>query len=164
MLNLARPGAIWQRRMDMIVPRNHLGLAAYGGKLYAFGGQNLENEDSGNLAVTEEYDPGTDTWRMLTPIPVPLGHITPGVFPSAHGIFILGGYSNQPTKHATSLVFYSPVDDEWTVLSALEAEPSQVAGIIDGVIYAQVENRAYGGRIIWTERSPPAAIPGDPSN
>merc|ERR1712070_605069 len=112
----------------MQTPRNHLGAASFGGKLYAFGGQTLENEDHGNLDVVEEYSPTENSWRYMTPMPVPLGHITPGVFGSAHGIFILGGYSNQPDKFGTSLVYFDPRLNRWTVLAALEAEPSQVAG------------------------------------
>ena len=46
--------------------------------------------------------------------------------------------------------FYSPATDSWVELNAAEAHASQVAGVVDGEIVAQVRDRTYKGTIQWS--------------
>ena len=146
--NVAAGGG-WQALAPLSVGRNHLGGTAVGGKLYAMGGQKLHDEYNGNYDVVEEYDPATDTWKKMAPLPKAIGHITPGVFPHAEtgGIFVLGGTTNKPDSDALSLVYFSPAENKWTVMASATAFPSQVAGMIGDTIYAQVSNYWYKGKV-----------------
>jgi len=56
----------WSTKTDMPTPREHLASAVVDGKLYALGG--FAN-GIGNLAVNERYDPETDSWETLEPMP-----------------------------------------------------------------------------------------------
>ena len=66
-------------------------------KIYIYprsSGQFLENEHHDNQNRVEVYDPVGNAWTQLANLPEPMGHIGPGTFSSAEGIFVLGGYSN----------------------------------------------------------------------
>eukprot|EP00040_Diaphanoeca_grandis_P010687 m.54763 g.54763 ORF g.54763 m.54763 type:complete len:1161 (-) comp21970_c0_seq1:84-3566(-) len=139
----------WVQKKSISKERNHMGAAAFGGKVYAIGGQYLENEWQGNYDIVERYNPDDDEWTLVTSLPYTLGHITPGVFSSDYGIFVLGGYSNGRERLKHNLFFYSPIQDEWTELSALVYGPSQISGIIDGKIYALYRLQPYWGQIHW---------------
>jgi N-acetylneuraminic acid mutarotase len=74
----------WYSRATLPTPRSALSVAAYGGRLYAFGG-----EWPTIYSEAEEYDPATDTWRSLTPMLTPR-HGT-GAVVIADTIFVIGG-------------------------------------------------------------------------
>ena len=57
-------------------------------------GQFLESEYHHNQNRVEVYDPAVNIWTRVANLPAPMGHIGPGTFTSAEGIFVLGGYSN----------------------------------------------------------------------
>ena len=52
-------------------PREHLGVTALGGRIYAVGGR-LAGADT-NLALLESFDPGAKKWRRLKPVPARRG-------------------------------------------------------------------------------------------
>ena len=155
-LDLTQPSLGWRRHASISLARNHMGAATVGSFIYAVGGQFLEEEYHANQNLVERYDPHTDAWTVVAPMPEAMGHITPGTFASQHGFFVLGGFSNGRYRLSYSMFFYSPAHDAWIRLAAMEANPSQVAGIIDDTIYVQVRNRAcksggggcfYGGTV-----------------
>ena len=45
--------------------------AILNGRLYVFGGEGNESQPSGVFANVEVYDPVTDTWQVLPPMPTP---------------------------------------------------------------------------------------------
>jgi N-acetylneuraminic acid mutarotase len=51
-------------------PREHLGSAASGGKIYALAGRGFGR---GNVATVEAFDPATGTWERLPDMPGPCG-------------------------------------------------------------------------------------------
>ena len=50
----------------MSTARTYLGVAALGGKLYAVGGGN--DDDDGPLSSAEVFDPQTQTWAPIAPM------------------------------------------------------------------------------------------------
>ena len=106
--NVAAGGG-WQLLAPLSVGRNRLGGAAVGGKLYAMGEQRLYDEYHGNYDVVEEYDPATDAWTRMAPLPKAIGHTTPGVFAHAEmgGLFVLGGTPPPPPPHVGVVVSMS---------------------------------------------------------
>jgi hypothetical protein len=65
--------ARWSNRAPLPRGLNHVGVAALGGKLYAFGG--FERQNRGAVADANVYDPATDRWTPLPPLPSARGSI-----------------------------------------------------------------------------------------
>ena len=63
----------WSDRAPLPRGLNHIGVAALGGKLYAFGG--FERQNRGAVADANVYDPATDRWTALPPVPAARGSI-----------------------------------------------------------------------------------------
>jgi N-acetylneuraminic acid mutarotase len=69
-------GGPWED-LPMEIPLQGLALVAHGGKLYRIGGMNARNvttEDEEDLHSTDEfaaYDPATEKWTALAPLPDP---------------------------------------------------------------------------------------------
>jgi len=61
----------WERRADMGVPRQEIGLAAVGETLYAVGGF----AGAAPSAAVEAYDTRTDRWTAVASLPQPLHHV-----------------------------------------------------------------------------------------
>src|SRR4030081_2382535 len=80
---LARPASAqsvqgtWSLKAPMPAPRGETAAIALGGKLYAIGGSTLSGGAPFSKAVprNEEYDPATDRWRVLAPMPVGRDHL-----------------------------------------------------------------------------------------
>jgi len=52
---------------------NHIAIVALGGKLYTFGGFERQNRDA--VPDANVYDPATDTWAPIAPVPTKRGSI-----------------------------------------------------------------------------------------
>ena len=66
----------WTERKKMALPSHHVAFAEYQGKIYAFGG--FIPPQSGPPAWVPidnswEYDPATDSWKALAPMPTNRG-------------------------------------------------------------------------------------------
>lgn len=145
----------WRSLAPLSKGRNHLGASSYGGKIYAIGGQLLELEKTDNQNLVEEYDPVTNKWTQSTPLPKPLGHITPGVISVENdGIYVVGGVSNG-AKHGDRLsqtlakLSFSPglLLPTWKLLDGFVPHASQVAGVIDDKLHVQVGWQSYSGEL-----------------
>ena len=128
----------WRPLASSSYPRNHMAMVAHAGQLYAFGGQLLNQEACKNQAVLEAYDPRTDSWRTLAPMPVGRGHITPSSLSTPHGIVVLGGTVDKPPWDpdrcrtpgvpAASGLHFDAWTGVWTEFLESPAGPSQVCG------------------------------------
>lgn len=61
----------WTARAPIPTPRGGLGSGALNKRIQVFGGEGPSGTPQGTYPQNEEYDPATDTWRTLTPMPVP---------------------------------------------------------------------------------------------
>ena len=78
----------WETRAPMPLAQGGLAAASYGGKLYAFGGEQFVPERK-VFAEGWVYDPNTDRWSALAPMPTPRhGH---GAGVVGNRIFLIGG-------------------------------------------------------------------------
>lgn len=68
--------AIWSRAAPMPAPRAGINGLAARGCLYVFGGEGNDAHPSGVFAQNEVYDPRTNTWHGLEPIPTPVHGVT----------------------------------------------------------------------------------------
>src|SRR5262249_61881892 len=86
-------GTSWGTAAPLPNPRDHLGYAGLGGKAYAVGGQHLD-ETSTNQAEVDAYDPATDTWTPVAPLPIPTGHNHTSTFVLNGRVVVAGGETN----------------------------------------------------------------------
>lgn len=101
------PGDQWTTRAPLSSPRSKLGLIAANGKVYAIGG-----ERNGKLTdIVEAYDPSTNRWAKLPPIPVP---IAPKDAVTANGRTI-NVYAEETSPYCFKRVYsYDTVERTWT--------------------------------------------------
>ena len=113
--------------------RFEVGAATLGGKLYVLAG-----ESNGEQATTlnSEYDPATNRWRELAPIPHVTSH--PGVAAGNGKIYVLGGFTGVPHTGAMDIVFeYDVATDKWRALPPLSSPRASVGtAFVDGKLHA----------------------------
>lgn len=130
-------GPAWEVRAPLPSPRESLGLAASGGRVYAVGGFDDRVRDA--TAAVDSFDPASNTWA--THAPMPTARYASGVASGADGrIFAVGGvtgFGRQSRLLDTAEVF-DPRTDGWRTLSPLSSARGGVALIAapDGLIYA----------------------------
>lgn len=63
---------VWESRAPLLRPRAGLNGIAARGCLYAFGGEGNDADPRGMFEDMDVYNPATDTWTALEPIPTPV--------------------------------------------------------------------------------------------
>jgi uncharacterized protein (TIGR03437 family) len=61
----------WRARTPIPTARGGLGSGVIGGRIQVFGGEGSSGTPEGTFAQNQEYDPATNTWRSLAPMPTP---------------------------------------------------------------------------------------------
>lgn len=61
----------WIERASMPTSRAGAAATTAGGLVYVFGGEGNRDDESGVFAQAEAYDPDSDTWERLAPMPTP---------------------------------------------------------------------------------------------
>ena len=79
----------WRSRAPIPTARGGLGSATVDGRIQVFGGEGNSGTPEGTFRANEEYDPATDTWHALAPMPTPR-HGIYGVT-VGRAIFVPGG-------------------------------------------------------------------------
>ena len=116
----------WITLAPMTDPRQEVGTAASNGKIYVVGGLPRTN-------LVQEYDPQSDTWRFLSPLPIAVDHTA--VVPINGKLYVVGGNTNQGSSNA--LFEYDPDADQWVQRASMPtARTSLAAVVITGKIYA----------------------------
>ncbi len=124
------PGGTWRAAADLPNPRNHVGGAALGGKVYAVGGQRLGDDTAGNQAGVSAYDPGADRWAAVADLPMPLGHISAATFTYRGKLMVVMG-TTQGREKTPEVLAYDPAADRWDRLTRMPgARSATVAGVI----------------------------------
>lgn len=137
-LQLDNPNPTWKSAAPLPNPRNHMGGATAGGKIYAVGGQHLWDQLSGNQSSVHVYNPAIDTWKEVAPLPVPKGHVTANVLERNGRVIVISGIANGDGSRCpgcgevvATIEEYDPATDTWTVLTPLpKPRQSPVSGII----------------------------------
>ena len=136
----------WEAAPPMPNPRNHITGVALNGKAYAIGGQHLGNEETGNQVTVQAFDPSTNAWTELAPLPLPLSHTEASSFVRNGRILVVGGVT-QDSEEVASVLEYDPADDTWRELTPLpEVRQSPIAG-------------AVGETIVVSTGSSPGGVP-----
>lgn len=118
---LEKPGTLLS---PMRVARAGHVMAALGGRLYVAGGL----DETGDLLSFEAYDPKTDSWTHLVPLPSPhvgaAGAVLQGEF------LVLGGYSHLTYALSHLIHAYSPGLGRWLCLGTLPRPRAEMPACI----------------------------------
>lgn len=147
----------WTRAAPLPNPRGHFGAIALNGLIYALGGCIGHDPYPAEVAFAHRYDPATDRWAAVAPLPTPRSHFEPGIFVRNGRIVIVGGRSRPTGRESVDEVTeYDPVADRWMALSPLpELRHSPIAALVGNRILAGLGGRATSNpdnRTIWLER------------
>ncbi|MBN9101942.1 MAG: protein kinase [Pseudonocardia sp.] len=103
-------GTKWTTAPDLPTPREHTAMVTDGTYVYVVGGRALSSDK--NSAVLERFDPKTDTWTSLAPMPAPRGGL--GATFTDGRIIAVGG--EEPTTVDNSVFSYDVKSDSWSTL------------------------------------------------
>jgi N-acetylneuraminic acid mutarotase len=79
----------WSQKASILTPRGTLAAGVVDGKLFAIGGANKKNFRLINTNANEMYDPESDQWISLAPVPNPRDHLTVSSFNGK--VYAIGG-------------------------------------------------------------------------
>jgi N-acetylneuraminic acid mutarotase len=120
-------------------PRNHMSGTTVAGKIYAVGGQAGEGDKAVDLADVDVYDPGTDTWTAVAPMPGARSHTNCSTFALGDRLLVIGGESG-PEMYSEILA-YDPATNTWSVVGNLpDKRSTTIAGIINGELVLSTGN------------------------
>ena len=145
----------WTKRRPMALPSHHVAFTSYNDKIYAFGG--FVYPQSGGAAWVPidnawEYDPATDAWKALPPLPVKTGSAVAAAV--GDKIYVIGGATTQPWAKENLLNFttpqrvlgtvqeYDPKTNTWRERTPMPTPRNHAGiGVVNGRIYM------IGGRV-----------------
>lgn len=107
-------------------------VAAFGGKIYVLGGAKEGGQDVVNVNTAYVYDPRTDTWAILPPLP--LGRRCWWGLTAPPDIYLFGGYTSTNERDVFS---YSPAT------GALKKVGEMPHGLCDAKFF-HIGNSIYG--------------------
>jgi N-acetylneuraminic acid mutarotase len=138
-LNLDDLPAGWVSKAPLPLARNHVGGVALGGKIYAVGGQQGQNDASVFRDEVDVYDPAADAWTPAAPLPAPpRSHITNSTIVWGGQILTFGG-EKAGHQVLTDVSCYAPAQNLWATPFRLPA--GRLSGVADAlpdgrIIYA----------------------------
>jgi N-acetylneuraminic acid mutarotase len=142
----------WQNRARSGPERQEVSYVKAGGKFYLAGGF---IPGSGRTNLHERYNPKTNSWKRVAPLPAKLDHVQ-GV--SLGGkIYYVGGLSG-PSTSANTVYVYNPITDSFDKGTPMPADRGRGAGgvgVYRGKIY--YAGGLHNGKAVpWFDRYNPA--------
>ena len=148
------PGGTWQDVAPL--PQTLFGpaTATDGTYVYAFGGYHFPENIGSTLNTVYRYNPATDTWTTLAPMPQPSLIASAVYYPPTNKIYVFGG-SDRDLQIVFDLTqIYDIATNTWSMGAPMPAPRSQMArgyNSADGKIYvnggyetAFIENNLCG--------------------
>jgi N-acetylneuraminic acid mutarotase len=135
-LDLAGGATAWTTAAPLPTPRNHLGSAVHGGKIYVIGGQHDHDETLVTVPDVEVYDPATDGWTRRASMPRARSHITGSTFVFRDRILVLGGEIANAAL-VDDVTAYDPATDTWVALTPMPVKrfSGVAAPMLGGFVY-----------------------------
>ena len=145
----------WTQKKPMPLAAHHIAVVGYRSKIYVFGGgAQLEPGGPNWVPINNawEYDPATDNWKALAPMPTARGA---AVAAQVGGkIYVIGGASAHPGQKLVGISatvphravgtneVYDPDTNTWQTRSPMPTGRNHAAiGVVNGKIYV------LGGRV-----------------
>src|SRR5947207_3139331 len=136
-------GDKWTKKKPMPLASHHVSFTEYKGKIYAFGGFVLPQSGPAAWVPIDnawEYDPATDNWKALAPLPTKRG--SPVAVTVGDKMYVIGGATTLPGSSAVhparphysvgALEAYDPGANTWTVLPNMPVGRHGLAGAVVG--------------------------------
>jgi N-acetylneuraminic acid mutarotase len=135
-LDLAGGATAWTTAAPLPTPRNHLGSAVHGGKIYVIGGQHDHDGTLVTVPDVEVYDPATDGWTRRASMPRARSHITGSTFVFRDRILVLGGEIANAVL-VDDVTAYDPATDTWVALTPMPVKrfSGVAAPMLGGFVY-----------------------------
>jgi N-acetylneuraminic acid mutarotase len=119
----------WESRPELPVPRQEVAYVQAGGKLYLAGGKS---------DVQQVYDPATNTWSTVAPLPAPtpLDHIQAAAVNGK--IYYIGGLTGWPGPSVGSVYIYDVASNTFSTGAPMPSGRDRGAGgiaVYNGKIY-----------------------------
>jgi Kelch motif len=108
--------------------RDHLGVVASGGKVYAVGGRVFFDRNR-NLPANEMYDPATNTWERLAPMPTARSGIA-GAAMGGH-IYTFGGEGTM-SQAFDQTEAYEVATDSWATMAPMPTGRHGMGAAVSG--------------------------------
>ena len=128
---------VWQTLASMPSARQEISTAVLNGKIYVIAGFDAAGNST---ATVEVFDPVTNTWSSVAPIPIVNNHNNAAV--AGGNLYTFGGVSNQNFR-------YNPGNNSWTSVAPAHFQHGGTAavGVINDKIYVAGGN---GGTMLRT--------------
>jgi N-acetylneuraminic acid mutarotase len=131
---------VWRDGTPMPTPRGALALAIVDGKIHAMGGNVADasglsprehgaRQEDNSVGTHEVYDPASDSWTRLAPMPTPRNHL--GAAVGAGKIHAVGGRVNGNMELTTHEI-YDPMTNSWAAGPPLPTGRSGIAVVAHG--------------------------------
>src|SRR5581483_9751471 len=128
----APTSALWVDLAQQRVPRQEMAVAELGGRIYAIGGF---NPDGSSANTVEAYDPATDSWATVAPLPIALNH--PAAATVGDHVYVIGGHPDQGAEAVDTVYAYDAGADRWVPRARMPTARGALAvAVADGKIYA----------------------------
>src|SRR6267154_2560676 len=143
----------WTKKKPMPLASHHVSFTEYKGKIYAFGGFVLPQSGPAAWVPIDnawEYDPATDNWKDLAPLPTKRG--SPVAVTVGDRMVVIGGATTLPGSTAVhparphysvgSVEEYDPSANTWRARAPIPTPRNHAtAGVVNGKVYV------IGGRM-----------------
>jgi N-acetylneuraminic acid mutarotase len=139
----------WKELHPLPTPRQHVKCGVVGKRIYVLGGLEKGSVDSeanssswdGKALVSgknEMYDPSTDTWQELIPMPVPMHSPNAYVVVMGNLIYVMGGMGDSKSiwTELKTMEVYNTETDTWEIKKDLPFPTFIGAAAIDDKLYA----------------------------
>ena len=136
----------WTKKKPMPLASHHVAFTEHHGKIYAFGGFVLPQAGPPAWVPIDnawEYDPASDNWRTLAPLPTKRG--SPVAVSVGDKLYVIGGATVLPgasAVHPAQPQEYDPATNTWRSRAPLPTPRNHAVGAaVNGKIYV------IGGRV-----------------
>jgi glucose/arabinose dehydrogenase/N-acetylneuraminic acid mutarotase len=127
----------WSTATPMSTRRDNPASAAINGKLYIFGGRTRDSDGTelnGTLATGEVYNPATNQWTAIAPMPTGRRAMVVGTLDGRAQV--IGGERTSTGSAFPQNEEYNPLTNTWRTLAPMPTpRHGAVAGTINGVVY-----------------------------
>ena len=133
------PGNTWASLALMIEPRQEVGVAVIGTRVFVAGGFRANGTTANTLEI---YDTAANAWSIAAPMPVAVNH--PGAAALNGRLYVFGGALGSGAS-TDAVQEYDPARNEWGLKTPMPtARNAVVTGVRGGLAY--VAGGAPGGR------------------
>jgi N-acetylneuraminic acid mutarotase len=122
----------WREVAPLPSRRGALAVAVVNGQLHAVGGDGFESAEDNtrsNVARHDVYDPDTDEWTQLPPLPSARNHLAAAGFDGR--LYVVGGrFDGGGSTNSAALERYDPSTREWATLRPMPTARSGLAAAV----------------------------------